>query len=128
MAGRRARAVRPQRRPDPEPMEVDESLVIAIGSGLWFIAWMVLFISHNQLEDNGNEWYLWTAAAGLGLGVWGWWLVRKRVEARPAGRRRGRGTPEPTPEPTPQPTPQPTPESAPETPATGTGRRRRRAG
>lgn len=86
MAGRRARAARPQRRPDPEPLEVDESLVIAVGSVLWFVAWLVLFIFHGRLEDHGNEWYLWTAAAGLGLGVWGWWLVRKRVKAHAAAR------------------------------------------
>ena len=86
MAGRRARAVRPERRPDPEPMEVDESLVIAVGSALWFLAWAVLLISHGKLEDRGNEWYIWTAAAGFGLGLWGWWLVRRRVTARTAAR------------------------------------------
>lgn len=84
MAGRRARGVKPERRPDPEPLEIDESLVIAVGSALWFLAWLGLFIFHGRLEDHGNEWYLWTAAAGLGLGLWGWWLTRKRVEARRA--------------------------------------------
>lgn len=78
-------------------MEIDESLVIAVGSALWFVAWLVMFLFHGKLEDNGNEWYLWTAAAGLGLGLWGWLLVRKRVEARRAAqgtaprRRRRRG-------------------------------------
>ncbi|HUR73977.1 MAG TPA: hypothetical protein VMZ00_06860 [Sporichthya sp.] len=97
MAGRRGRVVRPERRPDPEPMEVDESLVIAVGSALWFLAWLGMFIFHGKLEEHGNEWYLWTAAAGLGLGLWGWWLVRRRVDARTAaraestGRRRRRG-------------------------------------
>jgi ABC-type nickel/cobalt efflux system permease component RcnA len=67
-------------------MEVDESIVIAVGTAAWFVAWLVLFVLHGKLEDHDNEWYLWTAAAGLGLGVWGWWLVRKRVEARKAGR------------------------------------------
>ncbi len=86
MAGRRARAVRPARRPDPEPLEIDESRVIAIGSALWFVAWAVLLISHDSLEDRGNEWYIWTAATGLGLGLWGWWLVRHRVADRAARR------------------------------------------
>lgn len=145
MAGRRARAARPQRRPDPEPMEVDESLVIAIGTGLWLLAWTVLFIAHDELEARGNEWYLWTAAAGLALGVWGWLLVRKRVEARLAARLRPTEAtlpaPVPTPEPIPEPipeltfeaTPEPTPEltseptPVPPQPARGTGRRRRAA-
>lgn len=110
-------------------MEVDESLVIAVGTGLWLLAWTVLFVAHDELEARGNEWYLWTAAAGLGLGVWGWLLVRKRVEARIAARLRARGLPEPTaesiPESIPEPTPEPTP--VPPQPARGTGRRRRAA-
>ncbi|WP_019874891.1 DUF2530 domain-containing protein [Sporichthya polymorpha] len=88
MAGRRARAAKPARRPDPEPLEVDESLVVALGTAAWFVAWAVLLVFHGRLEDNGNEWYLWTAAAGFGLGCWGWWLTRRRVEARRASRRR----------------------------------------
>ena len=96
MAGRRARAVRPARRPDPAPLEIDESKVIAFGSVLWFLAWLVLLLSHGRLEDNGNEWYLWTAATGFGLGLWGWWLVRRRVEARSGRRRRRRAAQDPS--------------------------------
>ncbi len=83
---KRARRARPARRPDPEPIEVDDSLVIAVGTALWAIAWIVLLVFYGKLEDHGNEWYPWTAAAGLGLGLWGWFLVRKRIAAREAAR------------------------------------------
>ena len=78
MAGRRARGVRPERRPDPPPLEIDESKVVALGTALWFLAWAGLLISHGRLEDNGNEWWIWTAVAGFGLGLWGWWIARSR--------------------------------------------------
>jgi hypothetical protein len=87
MAGnRRARGDKPPRRPDPEPLEVDEALVIAVGTVAWFVAWVGLLAFHGKLEDHGNEWWIWTAVAGLGLGMWGWLLVRKRMAARNAAR------------------------------------------
>lgn len=87
MAAKRARAARPVRRPDPEPLEVDDSLVIAVGTGLWAIAWIVMLVFYDKLDDHGNDWWPWTAAAGLGLGLWGWFLVRKRIAARDAARK-----------------------------------------
>jgi hypothetical protein len=92
VAGRRARNERPPRRPDPEPLEVDDANVIAIGTLLWFVAWGFLMAFHDTLDEHGNEWWIWTAVAGLGLGAWGWLLVRKRIEARDAARA-GRSVP-----------------------------------
>lgn len=86
MAGRRRNDERPPRRPDPEPLEIDDAKVIAVGTTLWFIAWVVLISFHGKLEDHGNEWWIWTAVAGLGLGIWGYLLVRKRIAARNAAR------------------------------------------
>jgi hypothetical protein len=75
-------ATKPARRPDPPPLEIDESKVIAIGSAAWVISLIVMLIFYGKLEDNDREWWIWTAVAGLGLGLWGWVLVRRRVEAR----------------------------------------------
>lgn len=60
--------------------------MIAVGTLLWFVAWGFLMAFHDTLDDHGNEWWIWTAVAGLGLGAWGWLLVRKRTEARTAPR------------------------------------------
>jgi hypothetical protein len=70
-------------------MEIDDSRVIAVGTGMWFVAWLVLLLFHRRLEHHGNEWWIWTAVAGLGLGMWGWLLVRKRIAARDAAREGG---------------------------------------
>jgi hypothetical protein len=86
VAGRRARSERPPRRPDPEPLEIDEAKVIAVGTIAWFVAWAVLLVLHGRLEDHDREWWIWTCVAGLFLGLWGYLLVRKRIEARKAGR------------------------------------------
>lgn len=75
-------AAKPPRRPDPPPLEIDESKVIAVGSAAWVLALVVMLICYGKLEDNDREWWIWTAVAGLGLGCWGWVLVRKRVEER----------------------------------------------
>jgi hypothetical protein len=100
MAGnRRARGEKRPRRPDPEPLEVDAARVIAVGTVAWFIAWAVLLALHGTLSDHGNEWWIWTAVAGLALGMWGWLLVRKRAhdavraDAVPPGTGRRRKAP-----------------------------------
>ncbi|MGQ0625030.1 MAG: DUF2530 domain-containing protein [Sporichthyaceae bacterium] len=88
MAGKRAaRSTQAARRPDPEPLEIDDSLVIGVGTILWAIAFVVLVFTYPKLEEHGNEWWPFTALAGLGLGLWGWFLTRKRIAARTAARR-----------------------------------------
>lgn len=81
-APRPPRAAKPARRPDPPPLEVDESRVILIGVICWAVAFVVMLPLHSKLSAHGNGWYPWTALAGIGLGCWGWYLVRKRVAER----------------------------------------------
>lgn len=71
-----------QRRPDPPPLDIDESQVIAVGSLAWAIALVVMLILRDELVERDNEWWIAVAIAGLALGCWGWWLVRKRIAAR----------------------------------------------
>ncbi|MGQ0631157.1 MAG: DUF2530 domain-containing protein [Sporichthyaceae bacterium] len=95
MAGKRAAnsaKARPARRPDPEPLEIDDSLVILVGTILWGIAFVVLVLAYPKLDEHGNEWWPFTALMGLGLGLWGWFLTRKRIAARTAARRAGTKT------------------------------------
>jgi H+/Cl- antiporter ClcA len=67
-------------------MQIDESKVIAVGIACWAVALVVLLAFHSQLARHHDAWWPWTAVAGIGLGLWGWWLVRKRIAQRNAGR------------------------------------------
>lgn len=79
------RAAKPVRRPDPPPLDIDESRIIAVGIAAWSVAFVVLICMHSRLSREHHSWYPWTAVAGIGLGFWGWYLVRKRIAARHAG-------------------------------------------
>jgi hypothetical protein len=65
-------------------LEVDESRVIAIGIATWALAFLVMLCFHSRLARDHHSWWPFTALAGIGLGLWGWWLVRKRVTQRRA--------------------------------------------
>jgi H+/Cl- antiporter ClcA len=69
-------------------LEVDESKVIAVGVACWAVALLVLLPFHSQLARHHDSWWPWTCVAGIGLGFWGWLLVRKRVAERKASRGR----------------------------------------
>jgi hypothetical protein len=74
------------RRPDPPPLEVDESKVIAVGVVCWAAALVVMIAFHSTLTRHHDSWWPWTSVAGMALGLWGWLLVRKRVAERRARR------------------------------------------
>lgn len=69
------------RRPDPEPMETDDVAVITVGTVLWAVALVVLFLLRDRLADDGHEDWVWVAAAGFGLGLIGIRYVRRRRAA-----------------------------------------------
>jgi hypothetical protein len=75
----------PPRKPDPEPLETHDQLVIVIGTSIWAIAFVVLLAMHDRLEEHGHGWWPWTALAGVGLGFWGMRVVRRRAARRPKG-------------------------------------------
>ena len=72
----------PPRKPDPEPLETHDQLVIIIGTSIWAIAFVVMLAMHDRLEEDGRGWWPWTALAGVGLGFWGMNVVRKRAARR----------------------------------------------
>ena len=67
------------RRPAPEPLETSDVKVVAIGTALWAIALALTLILHDRLADEGNDDWVWIAAAGTFLGVIGLWHVRRRA-------------------------------------------------
>jgi hypothetical protein len=79
----------PPARPAPEPLDVDAARIVAGGTVLWFVAFLVLLPLHGRLVAHGHELWLWTCLAGVGLGLLGLPLcLRQRAAVR---RDRGSG-------------------------------------
>jgi hypothetical protein len=68
-----------------EPLDVDGVRTVALGTGLWLLAFVLLLPFYGQLRDDGRLWWLWTCLAGFGLGLVGWEYCRRRRRRRRAG-------------------------------------------
>lgn len=67
---------------DVEPLDVDGVRTVAVGAGLWLVAFVALLPFYSELRDSGREWWLWTCMAGFGLGLFGYEYCRRRRKAR----------------------------------------------
>jgi hypothetical protein len=65
-----------------EPLDVDGTRTVLVGTLLWAVAFLVLVPFWGRLEDQGRLWWLWTCLAGVGLGVVGWEHCRRRARRR----------------------------------------------
>lgn len=88
----RPAAPQPEPQPEPErgtaeehyddaavqPLDVTGVRTVAVGTGLWLLAFIALLPFHSTLSDHGRGWWLWTCAAGLGLGLVGLEYCRRR--------------------------------------------------
>jgi hypothetical protein len=82
---------RPPRHVPPPPFEANDRVVTGVITAGWAIALVVLIIVRDTLPP-GSRWWLWTCAAGFGLGLFGLWYVPllKQGRARAAtGHSRG---------------------------------------
>ena len=72
----------------PPPLEANDQLVTAVGTAGWALALIVLLIVRGSIPADAR-WWIWTCAAGLGMGLFGLWYVPrfKRARARAAQRR-----------------------------------------
>jgi bacteriorhodopsin len=59
--------------PSPEPLDVDAVSVVTAGTVAWAIAGLALLAFGRDYPD-----WLWTCAAGFGLGLAGIWYCRRR--------------------------------------------------
>ncbi|MEY2434309.1 MAG: hypothetical protein QOC92_4034 [Acidimicrobiaceae bacterium] len=67
------------RRPDPEPLEVDERPLVLAGIVLWLLALIVLSVFfRDDLRRHHDEWWLWTCGIGIVLGAYGLRFVSRR--------------------------------------------------
>ncbi len=63
------------------PVDNDGVRTVAVGTGLWAVALVVLLVMRDDLEAAGRSWWIWTAVAGLGLGLLGFEYTRRRRDA-----------------------------------------------
>ena len=61
------------------PMEVNLSLIVAVGTGLFALAFVGLIPFHDRLSRAGHGNWPWIALVGAGLGLLGLLLLRRRV-------------------------------------------------
>jgi hypothetical protein len=76
-----------QARPvPPPPREANDRLVTGVVTAGWAVALVVLAIARDALPPD-SRWWVWTCAAGFGMGLFGLWYVPmlNRRRARVAG-------------------------------------------
>ncbi|MBC9226150.1 hypothetical protein IBG24_07475 [Aeromicrobium sp. zg-636] len=66
---------------DVEPMDVDGVRTMTIGTIGWGIVAIALLPFWGNLQEQGRTWWLWTAIAGLGLGLMGIEFCKRRRDA-----------------------------------------------
>ena len=81
--------------PEFSPPEFSETAPVAIGTGIWALLFVIGLVIRPSLVDSGRGWWIWSAAAGVVLGLFGYWFMLRRRAHRPAGAAR----PEPAAEP-----------------------------
>ena len=77
-----------QSRPVPPPLEGNDQLMTAVLTACWGVALVVLLLARNHLAA-ADRWWIWTCAAGFGIGIFGFAYVPrlKRSRARATERR-----------------------------------------
>jgi hypothetical protein len=61
-----------------EPLDVDGTRTVGVGSVLWLVALVALLPFYGTLESSGRLWWLWTCLAGFGWGMVGLEYCRRR--------------------------------------------------
>jgi hypothetical protein len=67
-----------------EPLDLDGVRTMQVGTALWALGLIVLFLFRDQLEADDHQWWIWTCAAGFVLGLIGWDHCARRRRRRRA--------------------------------------------
>ncbi|MFG1808989.1 DUF2530 domain-containing protein [Streptomyces sp. NPDC049040] len=83
-------------REAPEPLEANDVATVTVGTIIWFALFVVQLPFYGWYSDHGHTWFIWTCAAGGGLGLIGLMYVRARRDAiaRAAAARDGQAPPQ----------------------------------
>ena len=69
------------RRPDPEPLETNDVVIVAIGTALWVAGLVVLAVLKVTDTTRVPLWWLGMCGYGIALGLFGIRYCRRRHEA-----------------------------------------------
>jgi hypothetical protein len=67
---------------DVEPLDPDGVRSVEVGTAVFFLGFLALLPFYGRLEENGEQWWLWTCLVGMGLGLLGLEVCRRRRRAR----------------------------------------------
>jgi hypothetical protein len=59
------------------PVQMNARRIAAVGTAIWFVAFVVLLPFYGWLGRHGHRIWLWTCLAGWVLGVLGWLLISR---------------------------------------------------
>ncbi|RCG18193.1 DUF2530 domain-containing protein [Streptomyces reniochalinae] len=68
-------------REAPEPLEGNVVGTVVAGTLIWLVLFLGQLPFYGWFADGGHTWWVWTCAAGAGLGCVGIWYVRARDKA-----------------------------------------------
>jgi hypothetical protein len=63
---------------DADLPQFSENAPVAIGTAIWALLFVIGLVIRDDLEGSGREWWIWTAAAGVVLGLIGHLYMRRR--------------------------------------------------
>lgn len=67
------------RRPDPPPLETDDTKVVKAGTALWAAALVVLLVLRVTDAVDVRDWWLGMCAYGIALGLFGVRYISRRA-------------------------------------------------
>jgi uncharacterized membrane protein YfcA len=68
-------------RKRPAAAQTDPRPIVAVGTALFFVAFVALLPFYSWLGEHHHRDWLWTALAGWLLGIVGWTLMRRHRRA-----------------------------------------------
>lgn len=72
-----------ERRPDPPPVRTNDRAAVLVGIAIWAVLAVLALLLRGTLQAHGHGWWVWTPPAGIALGGYGLYYLRRR-DARAA--------------------------------------------